>query len=241
MSTGYTGFRNLGSMRYARALELLKDNTTGVFTNKQGYKVNKADSLTKSQKAKIRRYWQVYDYLTSRPNEPVYIKDKAKLRAVQIASQHTHYIGKFNKAFVPSDGKNIPVIKYNKKTHETSIVVNKLERKIFKFDKKLLATDSRAAVEKIFKKATNARLFKVQCGEFENKYMSTDSAEVLTELIEKFQNKYKNYGQWLHGLIAYYYDDDRDYDMAVNQIARGREALRVKRRNAKRKNLKKKS
>ena len=147
----YTGFRNLGSERYKRALHLLKQNTTGVFTKKQGFDVLNTNKLTKSQKSKIRRYWKQYDRLTSRPHEPIKIKDPQKLRDVQKASFHTHYLGRFNKAFVPSDGKTKPVIKYDKKTKEVFIRVNKITRKLFLFNQKLLATNPRIEVDNIIK------------------------------------------------------------------------------------------
>ena len=234
----YTGFRNLGIERYQRSLQLLKRYTTATFTKKQGFDINKTDDLTKSQKAKIRRYWRELDRLTSRPHEQVKIRDKQKRVAVQKASFHEHYLGKFNTAFVPSDGVTVPVIKYDKKTKAVSVKIGKIERRVFKFDKVLLATDPEAAIKKIMDKAVGAKMFKVQCGQFENNYMSTNSLDYLTKLILKYQNKYTNTMQWLNGLVAYYYEKDADYDNTVNAIQAGKDRLKKSRLSQKRINMK---
>ena len=127
----YTGFKNLGSLRYKRALHLLKQNTTGIFTKKQGYNVNDTEKLTKVQKQKISRYWKQYDKLTNRPHEAVTIKNKQKLRDVQTSTGQTHYIGKFNKAFIHTDGKTIPTIIYNAKTRVVLIKKRQINQSLF--------------------------------------------------------------------------------------------------------------
>ena len=235
----YTGFKNLGSLRYKRALHLLKQNTTGIFTKKQGYDVNATEKLTKIQKQKIRRYWKQYDKLTNRPHEPVSIKNKQKLRDVQIATGQTHYIGKFNKAYIQTDGKTIPAISYDSKKRVVLIKKGRLTSRFFKFDPALLATDTKAAITKLFNQATNAKMFKIKCGEYEYNKRYGDSISYINQLVQEFQNKYANHADWLKGLEAYYYDEYNDFRDDVNAIERGRELLKTKRKALKRQNMKK--
>lgn len=228
----FNRFRALGSERYQRALELLRQNTTGVFTKSQGYDINHIDKLTESQKRKVRSYWKEFDKLTSRPYTPVIIRDKEKLKAVQKAALHQKYLGKFKAAFIPSDGKTDAHIKYDKNSKIVTIKLGAITRQVFAFNKKLLIQDPLLAVQDIMKRAKGAEVFKIQCGQFEYNAFSSNYDVQLANTITLFQQKYANSGKWLHGLTAYYYKDKKEFFDSINKIQKSREALATKRRLA---------
>lgn len=225
----YNNFRSLGKNRYKNAVEVLRKYTTDIFTPSQGFNLKNIDNLSRSQKSKIRRYFKELSELTARPYEPVKVKDKKKLIAVQKAAQHQKLLGKFNVAFIPSDGVNKPKIIYGK-NNQISFRLGKITRQVINVDPEQLSLFPDETIQRIIDDTPDAKAYRIQCGKYEYNTKTFVRGYGLADQIKKFQQKYSNSDEWLHGVIAYYYDNTRQIADFTNHVRQEREKLQKARR-----------
>lgn len=228
----YTGFTKLGIDRYRQAAKVLKTVTRDTFTAAKGFDLRKVDSWSPAMKKQVRRYWREYDHLTARPHDLYSTRNITKLVAVQKAALHQHYNGKFKYAFVPTNGIDKPIVKFDKNDN-VEFVIGRIRKRTIPFRPLDLADDPEAETRRVLSQASGAKAFHIQCGNFEYTKKIFNDAKALSKQVHYFQNTYENHPSWLIGIVAYYFDQREEFkrysldtDRMRNHIANKRRKIR---------------
>lgn len=178
--------------------------------------------LSSSAKAKINRYYDYLQRLTTRPTQIYRTKDPARLKKVQIFAQHDiKAFPQIKVAFVPNDGKEKMRITFNNKGRV--IAKTKYVSKILiELDpiKAMAAEESGNLADYIDSRIDSAPpvlRYIVQAGEFE--VPIARSREFITEYVVDLANRYgsnesdnHHYKNWLHGIVGYNFQNQSNYD-----------------------------
>jgi hypothetical protein len=176
-------------------------------------------------KAKVRAYWKEYDHLTARPHDIYTTRDGKKLKKVQKAAFHQHYLGKFNKAFIPTDGTEKAIVTVDQDDH-VIIKIGKISKRLLEVDPIRLAIDPDNEVAAVVAQAPGAKIFRIQCGQYEYTQSQFVEPTLLSRQIQRFQQKYDNSEEWLKGIVAYYFD--KTSDMNLYSVAVEKKRLKLK-------------
>ncbi len=225
----YSGFISLGKNRYASAVKTLRQVVDKKFDT-DTYDIRKINEWTPAMKKQVRRYFREYDHLTARPYEIIRKQDHKQLIAVQKAAYHQKYLGKFKVAFVPTDGVHKPIIKIDKK-NQVTIKIGQITKRLIPVNAIDLATDPIGTAEAVIAATPGAKSYRIQCGQYEFTQVTFHAASTLGTQIQKMQNKYQNWHDWLNGIVAYYYENRKSLVDFTVHLAQEREKLHKKRRN----------
>jgi len=191
--------------------------------------------LTKSQRAKVRRYYEEISALTNRPYQVFKSRNKKNLRDAQIYANNGRNLPGLTVAFIPTDGKNRVKLTFRKKgviaktKHVTATVIY--------LDTDELLVDPVAHVNDLIKNHP-AEQFTVRADVYEipSPYMRSTIGDAVARYVNRYgeangltpdDNHY--YAHWLHGLNAYTFQDQGDLNEYLLEKQRGIKAGKRKR------------
>lgn len=216
---------------------------TDAFDAKRGFNLSKVKSWSKSQKRKVREYFEdmknatVYGYV--QPYKP---RLKEHLDIAKEYSGQNIKLKEFKVAFIPT------LEKKQKITFRKSKMEIASERYVVKYvplNLRFLVTDpNKEIISKLKKYAPKANAFTLMAGKYElfgGEYATVDGEEQIIENVKDLMRRYSapdknNYwGNWLHGIKGYHFKDKElgaDYfyekQVQINRIKENRQKKRAK-------------
>jgi hypothetical protein len=180
-------------------------------------------------KRKIKKYFDEYQKLTTRPNQLYKSRSSKQLKAVQQYSQLPKGFGQFKVAFIPA---NNPVnVKFDKDTGDAVISDNNTTARMIMFDQTKLAKNPEKYVENLLVwRPENS--FVVMAGEFEIP-RGKDKATLpryIKELTEKYVSRNHHYSRWLFGVRAYDFKNQRSFLSYLSARNKAKTSFQKKRR-----------
>ena len=214
------------------------------FKASDGFNMHHFDQWTKSQRAKIREVFHRVDFLQAQPKRIV--RARGKNLDILKATFHGDVPSKgFKVAFVPDTQakltlpgakKHPPKIKITKDYVELG--EGRFKRREVKFNKRALAKDARAEINRAAESLKGSRYYVIQNGQFETKN-GGDLARVTSQVIKWMtmydgkrtlpstsgnrgdNPKHHNWRLWLDGLVGYRFGNADPIDIA-RRIVEGR-------------------
>ena len=225
--------RALSPAEYRAKTRALRTFANG-FSASEGYDLRKP--LSSAKKAKINRYFEEYERLTSRPHYKYTPRKKSRLETAQKFSQHDPGFKGVRSAYIITDGEEVPEIRFTKDESKMYFKFGPMKVAPLFIDPMALATDIKSAVETVTEGFPENTLYTVMAGAFEI-YGQFNSASSIVGKIEQLQSMYSdpfknNYWEnWLTGIKAYETDDTVDIaDYIQIQSKRREEIKKLKRR-----------
>lgn len=206
------------------------------------FKFDFRKKLKKHEKRKIKKYFDAWNALTSRPFQRYRPKTKEHFKKAAAYSGQNAKLQGFKTVFIPTDGKKIRV-RFDKKG---SISVNSkfIHSNFAEFNQRNLALNSDAEVARATK-GIKATRWKIKTGEFEKRYSSAGDIPALQRQVKELMGRYDDkelgnyWGNWLFGATAYTFKKQQspgDYfrakEKAKQKLKKDREKQRSKRRRA---------
>lgn len=214
------------------------------FTAADGYDLRKVEEFTKSQKARIRKYYDYVHQLEAQEKIIVRPRSKTNLEKLKDAFHGDIPHGQFKVAFVPyTTPKGLPGAKPKHPkirylAEGISIDAGAYQRVFVPFDQKALAKNTRSEISRVMNLLGEARLFFIQAGEFQTLRPKEDND--LVETVLRYMNQYDgkkplprgtgNVGDdpashhwkyWLNGVIGYIFPKKIDYMKLARKIDKG--------------------
>jgi hypothetical protein len=193
--------------------------------------------LSRYQKQKIKTYYDEIDALTARPYYSYRPRDKTRLAKAQKYAQHEKSLPGLKVAFIPTNGKDKPKIRYNNKS-ELIVSTKHISSRLLEFDKNELIKDAKSHVEKVIKRDKTAKRFTILAGKYEipNSYSRSIVPEQVVNLALKYSAPEANnyFGNWMVGLTAHHFHDQADFDEYRNAKMKAKVKHKAARRNSKR-------
>lgn len=192
--------------------------------------------LSKYQKSKIKTYYDEIDALTARPYNAYRPRDKKRLSKAQEFAQHEKSLPGLKVAFIPTNGKEKPVIRF--RNGEFTSSTKHVTSRLLQFDKEKLINDPIGHTNEIIKRDKKAKRFTILAGKYEipNSYGRTIVAEQVANLASRYSNPESNnyFSNWMHGLAAHHFKDQADFNDYRESKMRAKVKLKAARRNKKR-------
>lgn len=231
-------------MRYANALQAVRENFTG-FGTRDGYRKNK--SLSDQQKRQIRKYYNLLTEYTEggpvykmAPSElPKKIKQggRKNVEAVMKAAQMPYGRKRAKFIFVKYDGETIPRVDIK---NGSPVFVNDkfgYQKEIIELNKHALAVDAESTIYSIAPLVDGARFFRIVNGRHE--FFNAGDLTTLARKVKELQQKYAigtkdSWDRWLYGVAAFYSDSMSAVQIIGHEV-KSKESYkdRIKRENAK--------
>lgn len=201
----------------------LKNKKTGKKTFIKGiapyvkFKYKKRKTLTAAQTKKINAYWQHIDRLLARPITIYKSKSKKNLKTAQEFAGHDPKFKDIKVAFIPVTNHDVKV-KVTK--FGVTVETTHVKTAYITFDHKKLIKDPIKYVSEIVKREhPKAKTFNIRVG-YKGIYEIQKGAQIknigrkVAYYMAKYDNKEKNnyWGNWLHGLNAYYAKNQANID-----------------------------
>ncbi len=183
-------------------------------------------SLTPYAKRKIKLYYDEIMRLTARPYYKYRPRDKKRAKlAYEYAGQHRRT--GFKHVFFPAQEQDKkPKMSFKNNTLTVSVKVGKsgkVNKRAFLFDKKLLATNTDKAVDKLLEDAEGYSEFTIMNGEY--LLVTSHSRGQLKAKVNELVNEYDNTEQWLRGAIGWDFDLRADLNASRNKVRRERKEI----------------
>jgi len=200
--------------------------------------------LTRYAKQKIKKYFDLVQSLTARPNQIYRPRSPQRLKPVQRFAQHNTTLSELTVAFVPTP---VPV-RIEVKNGAVMMRGEHVITQNVPLDPHSLAIDPQQHVsDRIAQHAPAAKMLTIQAGRYEIPFsLSPDTVgDHVARLTERYStNDGHHYSEWLYGLNAHTYINQTDFDNydAVKRhekakLAKSRKSTRL--RAARRKKAKK--
>jgi hypothetical protein len=180
---------------------------------------------TKSQKAKVRRYYEEITALRNRPYQVYRPRRADRLRPAQQFAQHEKLLPGIKVAFIPTDGKSKVRLRFRgkgdivAKSEHVSISSVELSRRG-------LAGDTERYVRGRIS-SNPAKNFTIQAGRYEIPvpYLPDSVPAAVLRLVERYggpqlsdpeERENHNWQNWLFGLNAYHFENQSDIEEYLN-------------------------
>lgn len=222
------------------------------FEASDGYDLRSVDSFTKSQKARIRKYYDYVHQLEAQEKIIVRPRSKTNLKKLQEAFHGDIPSRQFKAAFVPyTTPKGLPGAKpHHPKisylAEGIAIDAGAYQRLFVPFNKKALVKNAEREIERVMSAMDGAELFFVQTGEFQT--LNGTYAEDLTRKVVKYMNQYDgvkalprssgnagdapeshHWKYWLNGVVGYLFPKKLDSTKMMKQIYKGMQDAKARR------------
>ena len=186
--------------------------------------------LSDYQKRKIKTYYDVIVKLKARPHYVYHPRKKERLKVAQQYSQHEVYLKGLKVAFVPTDGKTKPKLKFDAKNKTMSVSGSHVKSKNLSFDMQKLIENPLEHVKETLKNDPTAKNFTLQAGAFEIPgAMEADFVpEEIIARMRKYGDKDKNnyFGNWLYGLKSHTFKKQADWNEYANAKRKASDKLK---------------
>lgn len=203
--------------------------------------------LTPYEMRRVKKYYSHVHALLNRPHEVFRTRDKKKLKTAQKFSRQRNF-KYINCAIIPTDGKKAK-IKFNKKG-EMTVKMKKVTEHFVPLDEQNLALDAKKEVFNKTAHFPSNTMYRVNAGEYmifspvEHRESVMNS---VAELVAKYgheyggtapkhlqgkENKWHYYGDWLNGLTAYTFTDQKDFREWNQKLTESRKADKEQKRKA---------
>lgn len=235
---------------YKAAVKHLR-HYSNVFDPADGYDLRYIRKWTPAQKAKVTRTMELVNKLQGQPHKVYRPRKKERLKEAQRFA-HDEVTKVLNVAFIPVADPSKPAnIRFKK--DKITITQHGVKRAKVDIDYDLLTADPDAALDMAFE-AAKADAYTIQAGLFEIGVTFTDE-DLLKEKIQQLMHKYgtsnynpenpnsSHYKNWMHGIIAFYFDKNQEWGdfRAARARARAEHKRKLKAHYARMKRLKAKA
>jgi len=193
--------------------------------------------LTGYQKRKIKTYYDEIYALKARPHHVYrpHSKKKNRLKAAQELAQHEKRLPGLKVAFVPTNGKDKPKIRFNK-AGEIQSETEHIHTRLLKVDTKKLVSDPEGYSAKLIAK-DRGKMFTVLAGRYEIPMAKSKKAlpEFVAQLAMKYADTEKNnhVSNWLHGIAAHTFKNQKHFMEYQKEKQENKREIQKSRRNEK--------
>lgn len=193
--------------------------------------------LTPYQKRKIKQYYDEIDALTARPYHVYRPRSKAHLKKAQEFAQHEKQLPGLKVAFVPTNGKDVPKIRFNK-DGDIVATTEHVTTRVLSLNTRELIADPIGHVEKVIAQDKQAKRFTALCGRYEIPVSQSRAtiANFIANLTAKYSNEDANnfHGNWLHGIAAHHFQNQATFSDYMAEKQANKRKLQVDRKRARR-------
>lgn len=171
---------------------------------------------TAYQKRKIKTYYDEIAALAVRPHHVYRPRKKERLKIAQQYAQHEKNLPGLKVAFIPTDGKHRPRLRFNDKKKSLTVTTNHVSSKNIPFDIPKLIADPDGHIAQVMTQDARAAAFTIQAGKYEiPKALDKDFVpREVKKLMAKYGNEDANnyFGNWLWGLKSHHFHEQDDLD-----------------------------
>jgi len=229
--------RRRSSSEYKSMLATVRTFARG-FDASHGYDARHVGAWAPGKKASLTRYFNEIHRLTFRPYTVYEPRQKKNLKAVQNFSQHAPHYPKIKVAFVPGIVKPEITVKKSGQVIARDKIHGVTKRTVL-FNKIALITDTDVEIRRAIDADLESKAFRIMAGNFEigNVYGRSVLPDTLNRLMARYDNTDKNnfYGNWLHGIIGYDFDDRNKFMDFNRELLKAKSDIKSERRSIRRK------
>jgi hypothetical protein len=185
--------------------------------------------LSKFQKSRILEYYKEIKALEMRPHIVYRPRRKDRLATAQEFAQHEKRLPGLKVAFIPTNGDEIPHIRFNKKKQLVS-ETRHVRTEHLKLNTKRLVKNPIEHVESVIKKAPRAKRFTILAGRYEipGSYSREKIAQGVAYYTGRYDDKSSNhyFGRWLHGISAHHFKNQAEFSEYQNAKSKNKAKLK---------------